>query len=48
MACVPRLHHPAEFAFSVAMLDSMAHQARMLEQMGEDLLEAAKQVGREG
>ena len=39
---------PAEFAFSVAMLDGMAHQARMLEQMGDQLLAAAKQVGQEG
>lgn len=39
---------PAEFAFSVAMLDGMAHQVRMLEQMAEQLLDAAKQVGQEG
>lgn len=39
---------PAEFAFSVAMLDAMAHQARLLEQMSEELLGAAKQVGQEG
>lgn len=39
---------PAEFAFSVAMLDGMAHQARMLEQMGDQLLDAARQVGQEG
>lgn len=38
---------PAEFAFSIAMLDSMALQTRMLEQMGDHLLSAAKQVGQE-
>ena len=39
---------PAEYSFSVAMLDAMAHQTRMVEQMGEQLLEAAKQVGQGG
>lgn len=39
---------PAEFAFTVTVLDTMASQTRQLETMGEHLLAAAKQVGQQG
>jgi hypothetical protein len=39
---------PAEFAFNVAMLDAMHTQVRLIEQMGTNLLSAAKQVGQQG
>ncbi|MGK5057531.1 hypothetical protein ACQ4WY_11360 [Janthinobacterium sp. LB2P49] len=35
---------PAEFTFSVAILDTMLVQAIALEKLGQDLLAGAKQV----
>ena len=35
---------PAEFAFNVAILDTMLVQANALEKLGQDLLAGAKQV----
>ncbi len=39
---------PAEFAFSMAMLDAMQVQVRGLEKMGVDLLAAGKMVSKGG
>ena len=39
---------PAEFAFTIAILDSMQDQANQLEKMGSRLLDAGKRVASRG
>jgi hypothetical protein len=39
---------PAEFAFTVAILDSMQTQVKQLADLSNSLAKAAKQVGRQG
>ncbi|NRR32239.1 hypothetical protein HSX11_18855 [Oxalobacteraceae bacterium] len=39
---------PAEFAFNIGMLDAMHGQAMLIERLGHDLLDGAKQIVGQG